>query len=1571
MFLILLFLFTGAYGRTLDEIKRSGKIYVAFSPGDMESIDYDLALEFARYLNVELIEVHIGWDEAFMRNGTIPSDLETNPELRYTPDALQKADIICSTFTVLEWRKKLFGFAETMKSAELLLINKEEDIPETFEDLANKRIAFQGSTSFETHLNEINRTLDEQMELVVTSSTEESKQLLVEGRVYGIVLDADEALTFNAGHEQQYKLAFPISDITRTAWALEKNNPLIQEVENFFETISSNGVLDDLFHKRFGLTYKSYVDQLNAGQKLDRYKRDLNEILASRKLVVALRERDFVYHENGPKQFMHALAEEFAEYLGVSLEFVVTPSFEKYWECDNGFVNRDSAYCPEWFNYFDLAAETFSPMEWRNNMVNMVPVYPTAYTVVARKGLEIESLNDLKNFRGVTAVETLYEDVLKSNGITDYYYEKVNNFLTDVVSGKADYTILYNSFAELSAYPELEEKLELGSVDVSWALRKDQPELQKELENFLRKSRQEGLIGILERALRGNSLQSPDAVINSYYESFQTGQLPYVNYGASNGLPQEDVFSIFQDQKGYMWFGTNSGAVRYNGREMQVFNHDHGLPGNSVRDIDQDSSGIMYFATTNGIVKFSGDSTIGILWEGISFHTIFIDSKDKRWCIGDDGIYQESPDGMYLNTGRTILPRVVYNITEDPGSEAILFATNEGVYMYDPLKEEISRLSSTDCNSLYIDAHDSIWMSTRDGLLIAHLSDLMNGEDNSRFHNLNERLDFPIHIISDIIPNRFGSVWLVADSRIMQLISTDLKPIIYEQDIGIMNNEILSFLIDKEDNIWIGFSGGLQRLSNRMGLRNFYPASINSFIYSVLQDKQQRMWVTSDNGIFYFNENRLHDFTPRLGSPNTKFAATLLANQNILFANNEGLFEVNSTTLEISRRKHFKQILHSVDNIFVTSKGEIFLLTGVDGIIYYFPDFYSPPRELKNKFTANIFQLIELNGKVFGGNNAGFVAFNGEQFELVQETECSIWSLYREGDKIWVGTDCGIGLVTDSRFDQMALSTFDRALMIKSILPAKNRNYLWLGTNKGFSYFNTENQKFEFTINTKDGLSGDEITSGGLYMDSKDLLWVGTYHGISNFNIRARSTQNFAPVCYIERLFLNGDRIQAEKERSFAHSENNFIFEMSALSFSDETSVEYEYYLRGSGDKYASYQRGNEYRAHYNNLPPGKYEFIYKAKGKNNIWGYTENYNFTIRKAWYDTWVFRISLVLLLGSSAYLFYLIRIRTIKNQKDKLELQVKERTREIHEQKDEIEAQHNKIEAQLEEIETQRDQIVVQRDQVVDQKQAITDSIAYAQKIQTAILRPASDIADFFSELFIIFQPRDVVSGDFYWFKEMNNSMVIVGADCTGHGVPGAFMSMLGVTLLNDELEGSDLVKPNEILVRLRTKVKDMLTQEGHIKDQKDGMDMAFISIDKEKRELQFAGANHPLYLIRNKEHAGGDGLDPYLSIENNQHKLYELKGDKQPIGVHWEETDFTNHIIKLEDQDTLYIFSDGIVDQYGGENRKKYKAFRFRKLLLSIQSESMEMQKCSIMSSFETWRGKQEQIDDVSVIGLRL
>jgi len=257
-------------------------------------------------------------------------------------------------------------------------------------------------------------------------------------------------------------------------------------------------------------------------------------------------------------------------------------------------------------------------------------------------------------------------------------------------------------------------------------------------------------------------------------------------------------------------------------------------------------------------------------------------------------------------------------------------------------------------------------------------------------------------------------------------------------------------------------------------------------------------------------------------------------------------------------------------------------------------------------------------------------------------------------------------------------------------------------------------------------------------------------------------------------------------------------------------------------------------------------------------------------------------------------------------------------------------------------------------VLQQKQAITDSISYAKRIQSASLPSPTYLDNILTDYFTIYKPKDIISGDFYWVREIDGYKVVVVADSTGHGVPGALMSMLGVTLLNEQFRTFGIRQPGEILGDLRSKVKEILAQEGSVNDQMDGMDMAIAIIDPEKKECQFAGASRPLYLIRKE----GD------------YELYTIKGDRQPIGVHWEETEFSTQVIKLREHDSLYIFSDGFVDQYGGRKRKKFKSSNFKKLLLSVQAESMRNQKILIEDAFEKWRGRNEQIDDVCVIGIR-
>jgi len=277
----------------------------------------------------------------------------------------------------------------------------------------------------------------------------------------------------------------------------------------------------------------------------------------------------------------------------------------------------------------------------------------------------------------------------------------------------------------------------------------------------------------------------------------------------------------------------------------------------------------------------------------------------------------------------------------------------------------------------------------------------------------------------------------------------------------------------------------------------------------------------------------------------------------------------------------------------------------------------------------------------------------------------------------------------------------------------------------------------------------------------------------------------------------------------------------------------------------------------------------------------------------------------------------------------------------------------IQFQKEEIEMQRDEIGRQRDIVVKQKEEITDSIYYARRIQKAVLPHDTYVESVVPEHFVLFRPRDIVSGDFYWIRKIGNKLITIAADCTGHGVPGAFMSMLGVSFLNEIITQAHIPDAHVILNKLRNSVKTTLDQTGKADEAKDGMDIALTIIDFDAMELQYAGAYNPLYFYRDGE-------------------LIEKKADKMPIGIYIKEKDsFTKHAIPIQKGDTFYIFSDGYVDQFGGEKKRKFMAKPFKKMLGEIQDKSMNEQKEILHKTLENWRGPNDQVDDIIVVGVRI
>jgi len=260
---------------------------------------------------------------------------------------------------------------------------------------------------------------------------------------------------------------------------------------------------------------------------------------------------------------------------------------------------------------------------------------------------------------------------------------------------------------------------------------------------------------------------------------------------------------------------------------------------------------------------------------------------------------------------------------------------------------------------------------------------------------------------------------------------------------------------------------------------------------------------------------------------------------------------------------------------------------------------------------------------------------------------------------------------------------------------------------------------------------------------------------------------------------------------------------------------------------------------------------------------------------------------------------------------------------------------------------------QKTEIEKQKEEITDSIKYAKRIQSAILPSINWASDNLPENFILFRPRDIVSGDYYWMNKIDNKIVLVAADCTGHGVPGAFMSMLGVSFLNEIVSNNNTIQPSLILNQLRKKVKETLDQTGKEGEAKDGMDIALCVIDLDTMMLQYAGAYNPLYLFRNGE-------------------LLETKADKMPIGIYIREKEsFTNHEIQLQKGDTFYIFSDGYADQFGGPNGSKFKSRPFKLLLEKIQPQSMAQQRETLNTTIDEWRGDIDQIDDIIILGVRV
>lgn len=383
----------------------------------------------------------------------------------------------------------------------------------------------------------------------------------------------------------------------------------------------------------------------------------------------------------------------------------------------------------------------------------------------------------------------------------------------------------------------------------------------------------------------------------------------------------------------------------------------------------------------------------------------------------------------------------------------------------------------------------------------------------------------------------------------------------------------------------------------------------------------------------------------------------------------------------------------------------------------------------------------------------------------------------------------------------------------------------------------------------------------------------------------------------------------------FGRGNNTVYFDLVAPGYLKENSTQYQYILNKVMSNWSKW-------SYNSNIPlmikPGKYTLQARAK---DIWGNISEprvVDFIIKAPFTQTTFFYLIVVILAAVIFVMIVRFRERKLKKDKQILEEKVIERTA--------------KIEAQ---------------------KQEITSSIQYASRIQRALLPEEAHFKSTFSDYFIIYKPRDIVSGDFYWIGEDEKKFFFTVADCTGHGVPGAFMSTLGISALDEIITNNTNLKPNAILNLLREKVKTSLHQTGKEGEAADGMDVAFCTVHKNRKTLEYSGAYNPLFIFQNGE-------------------LKEYKADRMPIGIYYgEKESFTNYEINIQKGDTIYIFSDGFIDQFGGPKGSKYMKNNLKKLLVEIHYKPMPEQRRILEKEFSDWIGTGNQIDDMTIIGVRI
>lgn len=1045
-----------------------------------------------------------------------------------------------------------------------------------------------------------------------------------------------------------------------------------------------------------------------------------------------------------------------------------------------------------------------------------------------------------------------------------------------------------------------------------------------------------------------------------------------------NGLSHDNAQTIFTDRNGNIWVGTAGGGLNRldpKTRKFTLYKNDKNDPSSishdRIWDIEEDKKGFIWVGTSNGLNKLDpgtgkfvrfmhqpGKKENQEVTAGISHpkvRTVYVDHADNVWIgttIGIDlyvpasnSFEHFSPYPLEEENQETNEVNVIFEDhlgrmwtgTHAGGLSVFDRQTKSFIHFLNRPNDAYS-LSYNDVRDICEDRSGVLWVSTRGGGI--NKLDLKP----QKFVHLKAITDEPNSLQGDRVKSICTApgklVWIGTDGGGLSCLDRKTNTFRHykhdPKDPGtISTNKVRSVFRDNTGWVWVGtYGGGLNLMDEKTGKVTRFssdpknPASLgDDDVFSFAHAGEKNMWIGTDNGLDRFDiENKT--FTHYRNDPDDKNS---ISNNRIWY-----LFNDSKETLWIG-----------------TDEG----LNSFDATTKKFTQ-YKNDNDNKNSISNN--DVFCINEDAKGG--------------------------------LWIGTGRGLNYF-DRASGKFTAYTDKQGLPGNAVYSIQfdRLGNLWISTINGLSQFDPVSRRIVQNYFIYDGLQSNEFNQSSGSAGEDGFLYFGGNNGFNLFDPHHVKKNTYVPeIVFTEFTLFNkpvgiGNGSPLQGAIAYTHSitlsydQSVFGFVFSALNYNVPGKNQYAYLMEGFNKEWTF--TGNKREANYTNLSPGTYTFRVKAANNDGLWNERGiSISLTIIPPFWQTkWFYALCAVFAIGL-VFLFIRWREKSLQREKKILEEKVAIRTDKIEKQKQELEEQKEELAAR-------------NRD--------VTDSIRYAKRIQEAILPPMHIVQKNLNDHFILYRPKDIVSGDFYWVEEANAIMdgtvaevyqgrqyvprevniqsrpdnallnsgvsLVAVVDCTGHGVPGALVSIIGCNGLHRTVNEFGLSQPSLILEKLHELVIETLHQ-GET-DMKDGMDITLCAINWNNREISFAGANNPIYIVSNKQNK----FEEEFKIERSgEWCLYEIKGDKQPVGgVGMNKKAFTNRKFILEKGETLYLFSDGYADQFGGERGKKFKYSQLKELLLSLQGCEMEEQKHKLNERFDEWRGNLEQVDDVCVIGIRM